>query len=115
MPGPLQAVYYATKAFVTSFGNAIAEELHDTNVTVTTLMPAPTETEFAQTSGMTQTSLFSTTVSARTVAEEGYKAMLAGELNAFAGTTFVERLTLAVAPLVPKRMQLRQVRKMQEV
>jgi hypothetical protein len=41
MPGPLQAVYYATKAYVTSFSNAIAEELHATNVTVLRLCPEP--------------------------------------------------------------------------
>ena len=52
MAGPLQAVYYATKAYVTSFSNALAEELHDTNVTVTNLMPGATETDFASTSGM---------------------------------------------------------------
>jgi short-subunit dehydrogenase len=48
IPGPLQAVYYASKAYVTSFSNAIAEELKDTNITVTALMPGATETEFAQ-------------------------------------------------------------------
>lgn len=42
LPGPLQAVYYATKAYVTSFSNAISEELHDTNVMVTNLMPGAT-------------------------------------------------------------------------
>jgi len=48
MPGPLQAVYYATKAYVTFFSNAIAEELHDTNITVTALLLGATETEFAR-------------------------------------------------------------------
>ena len=61
MPGPLQAVYYATKAYVTFLGNAVAEELNDTNVTVTTLMPGATETEFAKTSGMDKASLFENT------------------------------------------------------
>ena len=42
MPGPLQAVYFATKAYVTSFTNAIAEELKNTNITVTNLMPGAT-------------------------------------------------------------------------
>jgi short-subunit dehydrogenase len=51
MPGPLQAVYFASKAYVTSFSNAIAEELYDTNVTVTALLPGATDTEFAQTAG----------------------------------------------------------------
>ena len=46
LPGPMQAVYYATKAYVTSFNNAISEELHDTDVTVTALLPGATETEF---------------------------------------------------------------------
>ena len=48
MPGPLQAVYYASKAYVTFFSNAIAEELHDTNITVTALLPGATESEFGQ-------------------------------------------------------------------
>lgn len=115
MPGPLQAVYYATKAYVTSFSNAIAEELHDTNVTVTALMPGATETEFASTSGMDQTSLFSNTFSARSVAEDGYNAMLAGDLNIIAGVSGPQRVAMAAAPLLPKKMMLRQVRQMQEV
>lgn len=57
LPGPLQAVYYATKAYVTSFSHAIAEELHDTNITVTVLLPRATETEFARTSGTDKTEL----------------------------------------------------------
>ena len=71
MPGPLQAVYYATKAYVTSFSNAVAEELHSTDVTVTALMPGATDTEFASTSGMDKTELFNSTFSAREVAEAG--------------------------------------------
>jgi short-subunit dehydrogenase len=115
LPGPLQAVYYATKAYVTSFSNALAEELHDTNVTVTTLLPGATETEFARTSGMDKTSLFEKTFSARSVAQDGYDAMLAGKLDVISGVTFGQRLMLATVPLVPKKLLLRQVRKMQEV
>jgi short-subunit dehydrogenase len=115
MPGPLQAVYYATKAFVTSFSNAIAEELHDTNITVTALLPGATETEFARTSGMDETNLFDRTFSARSVAEHGYNAMLAGKLDVIAGVTSTQRLMSAAIPFMPKRMLLRQVRQMQEV
>jgi short-subunit dehydrogenase len=115
MAGPLQAVYYATKAYVTSFSNAIAEELHDTNITVTALLPGATETEFAGTSGMDQTSLFNNTFSARSVAEDGYNAMLAGKLEVVAGVTFAQRMMMAVIPITPKKMLLRQVRQMQEV
>ena len=81
MPGPLQAVYYATKAYVTSFSNAIAEELHDTPITVTALLPGATETGFAKTAGLDKTPLFAQTASARAVAEAGYDGMLRGVLR----------------------------------
>lgn len=115
MPGPLQAVYYATKAYVTSFSNALAEELHDTNISVTALLPGATETEFAGISGMDQTSFFANTFSARSVAEDGYNAMLAGKLNVVSGVTFTLRMMMAAIPIMPKRIVLRQVRQMQEV
>lgn len=115
MPGPLQAVYYATKAYVTSFSNAIAEELHDTNVTVTALLPGATETEFAKTSGMDKTSLFERTFEPKDVARDGYKAMIDGRLNVIAGVTFSQRMIMGMAPVLPKKMILKQVRQMQEV
>jgi hypothetical protein len=115
IPGPLQAVYYATKAFVTSFSNAIAEELHDTNITVTALLPGATETEFGKISGMDKTSMFQSTSSAKTVAEDGYKAMIKGNLNKISGITFAQKLMFAVLPFTPTKMLLTQVRKMQEV
>jgi len=115
MAGPLQAVYYATKAYVTSFSNAIAEELHDTNITVTALLPGPTETEFASTSGMDKTGLFKNTFSARCVAEDGYSAMLAGKLDIISGITFTQRMMIAAIPITPKKIVLRQIRQMQEV
>ncbi len=115
LPGPLQAVYYASKAYVTSFSNAIAEELHDTNITVTALMPGATETEFASTSGMDKTSLFDNSFSARFVAEEGYEAMLAGQLDIMSGLTFAQRMMMTALPVTPKKMLLKQVRQMQEI
>lgn len=115
MPGPLQAVYFATKAYVTFFSNAIAEELYDTNITVTNLMPGATETEFARTSGMDKTNLFNKTVSARSVAEDGYKGMLKGKLDVVSGLTTSQKIMMGMIPFMPKRMLLRQVRKMQEV
>src|SRR3954451_5226983 len=57
-PGPLMAVYYATKAYVISFSEALAEELRDSAVTVTALCPGPTQTGFAEAASMTQTRLF---------------------------------------------------------
>ncbi|MEL6673410.1 MAG: SDR family oxidoreductase [Bacteroidota bacterium] len=115
LPGPLQAVYYATKAYVTSFSNAINEELHDTPITVSALLPGATETEFAQTSGMDKTELFKNTFSAYEVAKAGYEGMMAGKLNILAGLTAMQRMMMASIPLTPKKMLLTQIRKMQEV
>ncbi len=115
MPGPLQAVYYATKAYVTFFSNAIAEELHDTNITVTNLMPGPTETQFGKVSGMDKTAMFKKTFSARSVAEDGYKAMLDGKFDVISGLTFTQKMMLLMLPFIPKKMLLKQIRQMQEV
>ncbi len=115
LPGPNQAVYYATKAYVTSFSNAVAEELYDSDVTVTALLPGATETEFGAKSGMDKTSLFSETASARDVALDGYKAMLAGKLNIRSGLNFQSRLLLRLLPFIPQKMILKMVREGQEV
>lgn len=114
MPGPLQAVYYATKAYVTFFSNAIAEELSDTNITVTTLMPGATNTGFAKASGLEKTELFKQTASARSVAEDGYAGMLAGKLDVISGLTFSQKLTMALLPFIPKKMLLKQVYNIQK-
>jgi short-subunit dehydrogenase len=114
VPGPLQAVYYATKAYVTSFSNAIAEELHETKITVTALLPGATETEFAETSGMDKTELFNKTASAQMVAEAGYDGMMIGKLDVIAGISTAQKLQLQLAPIFPKKMLLSQIRKLQE-
>ena len=115
MPGPLQAVYFATKAYVTSLSNAIAEELSDTKVTVTNLMPGATESEFGRVSGMDKTDMFKKTASARSVAEDGYNGMLKGKLDVISGLPFSMKLMMAVIPVTPKKILLKQVKKMQEV
>ena len=114
MAGPLQAVYFATKAYVTSFSNAIAEELSETNVTVTTLMPGATETDFGKTSGMDKTSLFKNTADANTVAKDGYNAMLNGDLDVISGVSLPQKLMLKAIPITPKKVLLKQVKKMQD-
>lgn len=115
LPGPLQAVYYASKAFVTFFSNAIAEELHDTKVTVTNLMPGVTETGFAKTSGMDKTDLFEKAVSPYSVALDGYNGMLKGKLDVVSGLTGPQKVMIAAIPFMPKKMLLKQVRQMQEI
>jgi len=77
MPGPLQAVYFATKAFVLHFSEAIAEELKGTGVSVTALCPGATDTEFTEVANAEGINLFKTIVhSARYVAEKGYAALI---------------------------------------
>ena len=115
LPGPLQAVYFATKAYVTSFTNAITEELRDTNITVTNLMPGATETEFGKVSGMDKTNLFDKTVSARSVASDGYKGMIKGKLDVISGLTISQKIMMATLPITPKKLVLQQVKKMQEI
>ena len=73
-PGPNMAVYYATKAYVLSFSEALAEELHDTGLPVTCLAPGPTATEFGAVSGMNESLVFRLGVmDARAVALAGYR------------------------------------------
>lgn len=78
VPGPLHAVYYASKAYVISFSEAIANELSGTGVTVTALCPGPTETEFTRQAHMEGVRLLKTMASAREIAVAGYDAMLKG-------------------------------------
>jgi short-subunit dehydrogenase len=79
LPGPLMAVYYATKAYVLSFSEAIRNELAGTGVTVTCLCPGPTKTGFAQHAQLGASKLFRRRVAdARAVAQIGYRACLQG-------------------------------------
>lgn len=80
-PGPLMAVYYASKAYVLSFSEAIANELADTGVTVTALCPGPTETGFQKRGNMEDSRLVSgrKIMDARTVARTGYRGLMAGQ------------------------------------
>ncbi|OHX64173.1 SDR family NAD(P)-dependent oxidoreductase [Flammeovirga pacifica] len=114
MPGPLQAVYYATKAYVTFFSNAIAQELHDTNITVTTLMPGATETGIGSSSGMDKTELFKDTASPYTVALDGYNGMIKGKLDVISGLTFSQKIMMKAVPLTPKKIILKQIYTMQQ-
>ncbi len=81
LPGPLQAVYYATKAYVVSFSQAIAEELADTNITVSAYCPVATDTEFAAVGHLSDTPLFKhRNKQAADVARQAYATMQKGTL-----------------------------------
>jgi|SRR5579872_2006159 len=90
-PGPLMAVYYATKAYVLSFGEAIWFELRGTGVTVTTLCPGPTATNFADAAENNRTVLFKSSMikkmSSAEVARIGYRALKAGKRVAITGAS----------------------------
>jgi uncharacterized protein len=80
MPGSFQAVYNASKSFVQSFALALRNELKDTNVTITSLMPGPTETEFFERADMLDTRVgASDKDDPEDVARDGFEALMAGK------------------------------------
>jgi hypothetical protein len=87
-PGPNMAVYYATKAFVLSFTEALAEELVGSGVKATCLAPGPTATEFGADSGMEKFTIFKLgTMNAKTVAQAGYRGFRRGKVVVIPGLT----------------------------
>jgi len=86
-PGPLMAVYYATKAYVISFSEAIANELANSGVTVTCFCPGATHTGFATRAGNDKSRLFKQlgAMSAERVALDGYRAVMEGRTLAISG------------------------------
>ncbi|WP_420460459.1 SDR family NAD(P)-dependent oxidoreductase [Neolewinella sp.] len=112
MPGPLQAVYFATKAFVNSVSKAVASELQGTGVTVTALCPGAVKTDFADTAGLSESKLFESAATPQTTAAQGYTAMEAGRLEV------ITEVGLAVAikglmPFIPERLAMAGVKKIQ--
>jgi short-subunit dehydrogenase len=106
-PGPHMAVYYASKAFVLSFSEALAEEVAPLGVTVSTLCPGPTRTEFQARAGVTRAPMFKGpfTMDAAPVALEGFQGLLKGKRLVIAGTTnkiMVQGLRLSPRRLVTK-------------
>lgn len=106
MPGPLQAVYYATKSYVTSWSNALWRELKGTGVTVTALMPGAMQTGFANAGGLSDTKLFANPVDPYAVAKKGYDGMNKGKLNVVAGLPGWQTPMIVLAPLFPKKTML---------
>jgi short-subunit dehydrogenase len=102
-PGPSMAAYYATKAFVLSLSEAIAEEIAGTGVTVTALCPGPTETNFAEAAGARFSRLFlRNAMSAEAVAREGHRAFRAGKIVAICG--FRNQMLTFSVRLVPRAL-----------
>lgn len=112
-PGPLQAVYYATKAFVVSFSEAINNELKSSNVTVTVLCPGPTETEFFEVANTKGTRAFSRkSASAYDVALDGYNGMMSGKTMVIPGV--VNKFLLFATKVTPRFLATKISRMMME-
>lgn len=104
VPGPFMAVYYASKAFVRSFSEALSNETRGTGVTVTALCPGPTRTGFSEVAGVTGLPLFRDGVimEAAEVARIGFDAMMAGRTEVIAGGR--NRIMMAFARFTPRAM-----------
>jgi len=103
-PGPLMAVYYATKAYVISFSEALANELKDKGVTVTCLCPGATDTGFQGRAGTEQTVLFKKMrpMDAGTVARDGHRGLMAGKTLVISGLR--NRLLAESIRLAPRKL-----------
>lgn len=100
-PGPLMAVYFATKAYVLHFTEALAEELAPTKVHVTCLAPGPTATEFGEVSGLSASRLFQGRIaSAERVARAGYRAFRRGKVLVVPG--WMQRLQVFTERFAPR-------------
>jgi short-subunit dehydrogenase len=113
-PGPYMAIYYATKAFVLSFSEALWDELNGSGVTVTCLCPGPTRTEFADRAGMNETNLFSggNVMEVGPVCDAAFRATMKGKRLVVPG--FWNRVLIFAVRFAPRRMVLRIVRRYQQ-
>ncbi len=113
VPGPLMAVYYASKAYVLSLSVALANEVSGSGVSVTCLCPGATRTGFDSTAGNDKTRLFKGGVmESRPVAQAGVDAMFRGEVICVPG--FMNRLKASTAGLAPRTLLARIARSYQE-
>jgi len=113
-PGPLMAAYYASKAYVLSLSEALAEEVRGSGVTVTVLCPGPSATGFQARAAMEESQLFQrmAVMDAGTVARIGYRAMQAGQTVVIPGW---QNRIMALAPrFAPRAVTARMVKGMQE-
>lgn len=114
-PGPWQSVYHGTKAFVLSFSEAIREELKDQGITVTAVLPGPTDTDFFNKADMNESKImedkenFST---AEEVAKEGYDALMSGDDKVIPGLK--NKWNVALSNLSTDQMAAKNMAEMQK-
>ncbi len=102
MPGPKMSVYYASKAYVLSFTEALSVELKGTGVSVTALCPGPTNTGFAKNAELGKSRLFKSfeKTTARSIAEYGYETLMTKQVVAVPSRK--NKLTLLAVRLLPR-------------
>jgi short-subunit dehydrogenase len=112
-PGPLMAVYYASKAYVVSFSQALANDLRGTGVTVTALCPGPTATNFSARAGVTGTRIFHAgKMSAEAVARDGYRGAMRGQAVIISG--WRNAILAHLVRWLPPSFVVRMVQRVQE-
>ncbi|RLD14655.1 short-chain dehydrogenase [candidate division KSB1 bacterium] len=106
LPGPMMAVYYATKAYVLSFSEALHTELKPYKITVTALCPGPTKTEFAKRAKLDNSRMFNGHLmpvkDAHTVAMAGYRGLMKGKAIVVPG--ILNKLTIQVLRFTPRNL-----------
>ena len=113
-PGPVMAMYFASKAFLLSFSEALWEECRDTGVTVTALCPGPVRTEFQRQAGLSKNARSSGTapVPVERVVDDALKGLFDGKRVVIPG--FQARMAARLSQIMPKSRALRTVRRIQE-
>ena len=100
---PLQAIYFATTAFVVYLSNALVEELRDTKITIPNFMLNAIATEFNEHAGMAGSRWFQNTATSRLVAEEGYRTIMDGKMDAYGGMRLMRLFQYWLLRQLPKR------------
>lgn len=114
-PGPWHSVYHGTKAFILSWSEAIREELKDTGITVTALLPGPTNTDFFNKAGMNRSKILEDKNNLSTpeeVALDGYNALMNGDDKVISGLK--NKMTVAMANMATDSMAAHRMAEMQK-
>ncbi len=114
IPGPYQAVYHGTKAFVHFFSEAVRNEIRDTNITVTSLLPGATDTDFFSKADMEASKIVQEgdLADPATVAKDGYQALMEGKDMVVSG--FKNKVQVAMSNIMPDSKATDNMRKQQE-
>lgn len=113
LPGPWQAVYHATKAYVLSFTEALIRELKDSAVTMTALQPGATDTDFFNKAEMQESKILDTKLSdPAKVAKDGYEALMSGDDKIVSG--FKNKAMTSMSNIMPETAVAAQMDKMQQ-